>query len=147
MPTLMRWFNSAEDMLLWGGPGLIYGLNEQGFADQIKLHLVNSRALLNTAGDVVGFGQYYDRVGRIHFGRIGIATEQRGKGLSHILMAMLIKEATLNDTRELSLFVMQGNMPAIRCYERLGFRCTSYPDAMPQGMVDVEYWINDGNKD
>jgi ribosomal protein S18 acetylase RimI-like enzyme len=141
--AIMSWLNSAEEMLLWGGPGLIHGLDEKGFADQIRLYSVSSRTLLDHQNNIVGFGQYYERLDRIHFGRVGIAKGERGKGLSHILMSMLINEATQNDNREMSLFVMKDNIPAVRCYEKLGFHVAEYPEAMPGGMTNVDYRVND----
>ena len=144
IPDVMSWLDSAEEMLLWGGPNLIYGLDVQGFADQIKLDSVNSRTLIDEQNNVVGFGQYYDRLGRIHFGRIAVAKNQRGKGLSHILMSLLIVDATQNDKRDMSLFVMKNNLPAIKCYEKLGFYVEQYPEAMPGGMTNVDYRVKVG---
>ncbi len=146
MPVVMEWLGSAEELLLWGGPGLIYGLDAEGFAEQIRLDEVNSWVLQNNQKGIVGFGQYYERLDRIHFGRIGIDKAKRGEGLSHVLMSKLINEATKNDNREMSLFVMRDNIPAVKCYERLGFFVSQYPDAMPDGMNNVEYRVNDRSR-
>jgi ribosomal protein S18 acetylase RimI-like enzyme len=139
----MSWLNSAEEMRLWGGPGLIYGLDVKGFAEQIKLDSVNSRTLLDHKNKVVGFGQYYDRLDRIHFGRIGVAKSKRGKGLSHILMSKLMEDASQKDNRDMSLFVMRHNIPAVRCYEKLGFHVARYPEVIPSGMNDVDFRVKD----
>ena len=141
MSAVMSWLASPDEMLLWGGPGLIWGLDEIGFAEQLKLDTVASRSLVDQSDKVIGFGQYYERVGRIHFGRIGIAKDERGKGLSNTLMSSLIDEATLDDDRELSLFVMRDNSPAIKCYSKLGFVVAEYPETIPGGMTNVDYMV------
>jgi ribosomal protein S18 acetylase RimI-like enzyme len=53
-------------------------------------------------GQVLAFGQYYERAGRCHFGRLVV-----------------------------SLFVIADNAPAIRLYERLGFAPAVYPEDDP----------------
>lgn len=141
MSDVISWLGSADEMLLWGGPGLIFGLDALAFAEQIKLDSVSSCSLISEKQKVIGFGQYYERLERIHFGRIGIAKDERGKGLSNVLMSLLIDCATENDNRELSLFVMKDNEPAIRCYSRLGFVVADYPESMPNGMTDVNYMV------
>jgi ribosomal protein S18 acetylase RimI-like enzyme len=59
-------------------------------------------------------------------------------------MSLLIVDATQNDKRDMSLFVMKNNLPAIKCYEKLGFYVEQYPEAMPGGMTNVDYRVKVG---
>lgn len=42
-----------------------------------------------------------------------------------------------------SLFVLSGNKPAIRCYEKLGFAEQRYPDAIPGGLQNCLYMVKE----
>ena len=59
--------------------------------------------------------------------RVLFAEEVRGKGLAHIALSALCAKAFDELGLEtLSLRVYCFNLPAIRCYERLGFLVTEY---------------------
>ena len=59
--------------------------------------------------------------------RVLFAEEARGKGLAHrALSALCEKVFAKTELERLSLRVYCFNLPAIRCYERLGFLVTEY---------------------
>ena len=59
--------------------------------------------------------------------RVLFAEEARGKGLAHrALSALCEKVFAETELERLSLRVYCFNLPAIRCYERLGFLVTEY---------------------
>ncbi|GGO67785.1 GNAT family N-acetyltransferase [Bowmanella pacifica] len=126
--TMMSWFDSQASLTSWGGPGMTFPLDRQSFSRDVRLEQLASWALVTEADELQGFGQYYLREGRCHLGRLVIAPAHRGGGLAKRLIRELValgsREFTLT---EVSLFVLQDNIKARRCYEALGFSYVEYP--------------------
>ena len=60
--------------------------------------------------------------GRLHFGFIVVDGSQRGKGLGFAMLSMALEYAFhIKRAEYVTLNVFADNVPAIRCYERLGF--------------------------
>ena len=53
---------------------------------------------------------------------VAVLPEHRGFGIAGRMLAVLIAEAARKETSEFTLEVRAGNIPAIRTYEKLGFR-------------------------
>ncbi len=53
---------------------------------------------------------------------VAVRPEHRGFGIAGRMLTVLIAEATRKETAEFTLEVRAGNVPAIRTYEKLGFR-------------------------
>ncbi len=129
---LMSWFNNAQELENWSGPNFRYPCNLSSFIDDLKLSTLKSFVLVSTQSEFLAFGQYYQRLGRCHLGRLIVNPKCRGKGLALELMRHLC-ELGLNDLElnECSLFVLTHNKSAIKAYEKFGFSFTDYPEEMP----------------
>lgn len=130
------WFKDEAQMRIWSGPKFRYPFTEETFKQDLSMERLPSFCLRNTEPSLnhllIGFGQYYLRAGRCHFGRLVINPDCRGQNKVADLMSLLAEKgcADLN-VNELSLFVFNDNYKAKRVYEKLGFVETEYPEAMP----------------
>ncbi|MCM2310030.1 MAG: GNAT family N-acetyltransferase [Steroidobacteraceae bacterium] len=132
LPELMRWFPDADACRVWGGPSLRFPCTLESFRADTRVDELSSWALLDEEATLVGFGQYYLRVGRCHLGRLAIAPDRRGRGLGRTLVHELCRLGSADlvvDTY--SLFVLPGNERALRLYQRLGFEAARYPEPDP----------------
>jgi ribosomal protein S18 acetylase RimI-like enzyme len=127
---MMTWFPDAESCRLWGGADFRFPFTEDSFVADSRCEALPSHSLVGAHGELLGFGQHYQRVGRCHLGRLAIAPEHRGEGLGTWLIDKLIElGAPAFGASECSLFVYRTNPAAARLYERLGFTIATYPDA------------------
>ena len=133
LAELMSWFPDREACTVWGGPGFRFPFTAGTFRDDAKIDSLPTWALLDGAERLVGFGQYYLRVGRCHLGRLAIAPGLRGRGLGSTLVRELCRVgSSALAVDSYSLFVMPGNDRALRLYRRLGFVAEPYPEPSPQ---------------
>lgn len=137
--NLMTWFADAPSVAIWGGPGFRFPFDEESFLKDMRWGELASRALVDDAGELAAFGQYYDRIGRCHLGRLAVHPERRGGRIGETLVRLMCAEGcrALNAT-ECSLFVYETNVRAVRLYERLGFRVMPYPETFP-GLDGIVY--------
>jgi ribosomal protein S18 acetylase RimI-like enzyme len=127
---MMTWFPDADSCRLWGGTDFRYPFTEDSFVAGSRCEALPSYSLVGTHGELLGFGQHYDRVGRCHLGRLVISPTRRGEGLGTRLIDKLVEVgAPAFGATECSLFVARANPAAARLYERLGFTIAPYPDA------------------
>ncbi|TKI05688.1 GNAT family N-acetyltransferase [Martelella alba] len=127
--TLSTWFNSARDVVQWGGPQLDFPLDPR----QLDAMLSECRATPplrlcwmaeDEAGGLVGHAQlaldWRNGVARI--GRVAIAPAMRGKSLAGAMLNQVLARAFAYAAIERTeLNVYSWNTPAIRAYRRLGF--------------------------
>jgi ribosomal protein S18 acetylase RimI-like enzyme len=73
-------------------------------------------------GEPVGICKLAVRGERGWIGGIGVAAAQRGKGVGEALLRQVLDAARRRGLREIWLEVLIQNEPAIRLYEKLGFR-------------------------
>ena len=126
---MMAWFPSPESCTLWGGAEFRYPFTEATFVADSRCEELPTYSLVAEEDALLGFGQYYDRVGRCHLGRLVISPDHRGRGLGTRLIEKLIElGAPALRANECSLFVARTNPAAARLYERLGFTIAPYPD-------------------
>ena len=134
LAELRSWFEDSEAARRWGGPGLRFPMTEASFRQDLQWGVIPSWSLV-ARGVLLGFGQYYLRNGRCHLARLVVAPGQRSRGLGRRLVEELLRTGmTELGVSESSLFVMQDNEPAIRCYRSLGFEPRDLPpgeEAMP----------------
>ncbi|AWL12441.1 hypothetical protein HMF8227_01971 [Saliniradius amylolyticus] len=134
--TMMPWFKTEAELKQWAGPRFRYPFDHRSFIEDTKLDRLNSQALMQ--GDaLVGFGQFYERAGRCHLGRLVINPDCRGQGHIHTLVELMIQKAqSALSLPDVSLFVLPDNTTAIRAYQKQGFRFADYPGNDPvEGMV------------
>lgn len=140
LPELITWFPDADALRVWGGPEFRHPFTPETFRKDSKIDEIDSWSIVDADGGLAAFGQCYVRVGRCHFGRVGVSPRRRGGGVGTRLFREMARWG-LDEfgPRELSLFVRRDNEAAHRLYLRLGFRETPYPD--PNFLTDSRYMI------
>lgn len=109
------------------------------------LNSLRTWALVPNSGALVGFGQYYQRVGRCHLGRLAIAPHMRGRGFGSSLIHQLCERGKSElGVESFSLFVHPANERALRLYRRLGFSIEQYPEHLP-GLEGCIYMVAPGH--
>ncbi len=128
---VLSWFNNAREVFYWGGPDISYPMTLASFKQQSKFAKSHSY-VLKSGDQIVAFGQFYNRLGRCHLGRLVVAPDSRGQGVGAHLIAHLNDEGKrLLGLNTGSLFVLEDNQPALRLYEKLGYQKTQYPTEIP----------------
>ncbi|KXO10884.1 Aminoglycoside N6'-acetyltransferase [Moritella sp. JT01] len=129
---MMKWFSCEGELTDWSGPNFRYPYNLSSFTDDLNIRKLNSFSLVSSDSEFLAFGQYYQRLGKCHLGRLIVNPQFRGKGLVSKLIQQLcelgIKEF---EVEECSLFVLGHNKNAIRAYEKFGFSFANYPEKIP----------------
>lgn len=130
---IMGWFPDKESVILWGSPYTRYPLTEETFFEDIYWSRIHSRVALTDEDELLGFGQFYLKLGRCHLARLVINPKFRGRGLGAKFIATLMDHgAGQLDTRTFSLYVMTVNKPALAVYKNLGFNLAEYPHGDPK---------------
>lgn len=131
LSQVLSWFSDARSVLYWGGPDLSFPLQLSRFKSESKFH--KSQSFVMCSGrQLLAFGQLYNRLDRIHLGRLVVAPEHRGQGVGQLLINRLIEQGRqLLGVEDASLFVLNDNVPAMKLYQRLGFIETPYPKPIP----------------
>lgn len=141
---LLSWFDSQQQIEVWGGPGMVFPCDLNRFTHAIKFNQIASFSLLNDQQELLGFGQFYIRLGRHHYGRICVAPNSRGQGLAKILMQGLMEKAQQQQSAVgHSLFVYEDNLSALNSYQSLGFHPATYPQPFPGELENCLYMVKD----
>jgi ribosomal protein S18 acetylase RimI-like enzyme len=128
LPLLQRWFPDRDSAFRWGGPRLRHPFTDDTFAEDIRWGGMAAWSLVGRAGDLLGFGQYYLNHGRCHLARLAVDPARRRQGLGRRLVGELVQVGMRDlGVEECSLFVLNDNHPAIRCYCALGFESRPFP--------------------
>jgi len=126
---MMSWFSSEQELTNWSGPNFRYPYDISSFAEDLKLDSLSSFVYVSNKSEFLAFGQYYQRLGKCHLGRLIVNPVCRGKGIASKLMSQIcelgLKELKV---KKCSLFVLANNSNAIKAYEKFGFSFTNYPD-------------------
>lgn len=137
---LMAWFPDEQSTTIWGGPHFRYPFTRETFIEDCHWHEMATYSLRGPDGVYAGFGQYYDRHGRINLARLVANPGMRGQGIGTRLVSMLMtasaEELSLD---EYSLYVYKDNIPAYRCYRALGFREQEFPEDGP--LSETAYYL------
>lgn len=140
LQELRSWFTNTEAITSWGGPKLHYPNTLSEFQQCLSLETLRSFALVSNH-TMLGFGQYYERLGHCHLGRLAIAPQHRGKGtIEHLIQLLRQHGQPRLNVSAASLFVLRDNAPAIKAYQKLGFKETRYPGEM--GIENCLYMTN-----
>ena len=140
LDPLMSWFPTRQDVEVWGGPEFRFPFTLASFREDIRWDHLDSFSLEGRDGRLAAFGQIYRRKGRTHLARLVVCPELRSRGVGKCLIEMLMSEGRRrHGSKEFSLFVFRENIPALRCYESMGFIVCDYPPDMPHG--DVCYFL------
>lgn len=142
LPTIYHWFDSLKSITDWGGPGMEFPMTAEAFVEVTRINQIPSFKLIDSSYSILGFGQFYLRRERIHFGRIAVSPLHRGKGLGRDLIQKLIVQGRKEfGPREYSLFVMRDNLAAKTLYQSLGFEVASYPEPMTGMLKNCDYML------
>ena len=127
----MSWFPDRASLQSWSGPNFRYPFTQLSFKQDLKLDTLHSKALLGAAEHLLAFGQFYQRLGRCHLGRLVVNPDNRGQGLIGELIEQLIAIGVpaLNADSS-SLFVLKDNQSALLAYRKSGFVEHVYPEPM-----------------
>lgn len=91
-----------------------------------------------TCGLVGSFLDEKDQT-RAHLVSMWTAPTHRQQGVGRLLVEEVVNWARLRKVRSLLLMVTSNNQPAIRFYERLGFRKTGRTEPYPNDFAVIEY--------
>lgn len=128
---LMTWFSDAQALSAWGGPNFRFPFTRETFLEDCRWPGMETR-VLRASNELLGFGQFYERHGRINLARLVVNPLRRGEGLGSRLVAALLDEApNFVSGDEYSLYVLRDNLQALGCYRSAGFRIADYPQGDP----------------
>jgi len=128
LETLKTWFPDEESAREWGGPGIRYPFTGAAFLEDIRWQEMPACSLLGETNELTAFGQYYEKAARCHLARLVVAPSQRSRGLGYRFILELMKVGMSDlGVNECSLFVINSNTKAIRCYTSLNFEPAPYP--------------------
>lgn len=131
LEVVLSWFSNAKEVFYWGGPELSFPMTLSSFKQQSKFDKSHSY-VLKAAGQLLAFGQFYNRLGRCHLGRLVVAPDARGQGVGETLITQLNRKgAEVLGLSSGLLFVLDDNEPAMRLYTRIGYRVAEYPKEIP----------------
>lgn len=132
LETLKSWFPDQRSVRQWGGPLFRHPFSHETFLEDMRWREVPAYSLLDDDGGLLGFGQCFEREGRCHLARLVIDPGRRGKGIGRYFIRGLMEIGMSGlGANECSLFVMNSNQRAIRCYASLNFARTPYPTDDP----------------
>ena len=132
LKQMMTWFSTQQQVFQWAGPSFRYPYDISTFTEDLSLQRLASFALVSDTQELLGFGQYYQRLDKCHLGRLVVNPIWRAKGISKTLIE-LVNDCGLKQLRlqQSSLFVLKGNQAAINSYLKLGFVESCYPEPIP----------------
>ncbi len=138
--ALMAWFGNPADVTAWGGPKFRFPFTPESFREDCHWPDMATFRLCDPDGRFCGFGQFYERNGRINLARLIVEPSRRGQGIGRRLVTMLMAVGPeLLPLHEFSLFVYRNNRAALECYRSLGFEIGDYPD--DQILADECYYL------
>lgn len=128
-PVVRSWFSSEAEVVQWGGPAVSHPLTDEQLQAMAAEAATSPPTRLCWMGEqdgaLVGHAQLgFDwRNGNARLGRVAVAPDFRGRGLAGPMLRLVLAEAfDRADIARVELNVYAWNMPAIRAYQRLGFR-------------------------
>lgn len=128
----MSWFKTERDVRDWAGPSIRFPFTATSFTEDACVNQLESIAMTDSSGELLAFGQFYQRLDCCHLARLVVSPQHRGQGL----ITKLVEHLSNTGCQELgvqrvSLFVGIHNQPALKVYRALGFTETRYPEPLP----------------
>jgi RimJ/RimL family protein N-acetyltransferase len=123
--TLLNWVKEPETLFLFAGIGFSYPLTSEQLDQYIasnpdrKLYLgIDEHQMPIAYGEIIPQGEYSARLGHLIIGE----SQNRGKGVGQLFIKAL-NDLAIHDLqiKNMDLFVLEGNRPAINCYLKSGF--------------------------
>ena len=123
---LNHWITDAELLFQFAGTEFSYPITEEQLTNyQYKNPDRSFYIGLNEADEAVAFGEIIPQENNVpRLGRLLIGNpEDRGKGYGTSFINLLLAECKKKfQTNSVELFVLEGNAPAIKCYQKIGFQ-------------------------
>jgi diaminopimelate epimerase len=123
--TVRGWVVNREEMLAWAG------LDDHPLDSSIFTHWhadpeVHGSVLVRD-GIPIGYGEVWENFENdaVELARLIVAPSYRGCGVARVLIERLCASSPATTSKRAVLRIRPGNMIAIRCYERAGFRHVS----------------------
>ena len=95
--------------------------NESMLEEELNNRLSTYIVMLQQ-GELIGYAGFMLVVGEADVTRVAVFKAQRGKGLGNLLTAQLVSKAWELEAEAITLDVRESNVPAIRAYEKNGFK-------------------------
>ena len=142
---LAQWVTSPTLLFQFAGTDFIYPLTQEQLDHYQATYpdrLFCVACLPNNEpfafGEIIPQDNNIPRLGRLLVGD----TTRRGKGLGAIFVQLLVDKCVQRfRCQYVELYVLRDNAPAIRCYEKVGFR--HVPDASSQLVVNAHNFAID----
>lgn len=130
---LISWITSEEFLHQWAGPNFSFPLNKDQLETYIKdangpnstklIYKVVDEETKSTVGHIslgnIDFKNKSARIGRVLVGK----SKGRGQGLGQQMLKEIVSIAFQQyNLHRVSLGVFDFNIPAIKCYEKVGFK-------------------------
>ena len=122
LAEVLTWIHTADDLRLWGGPGLTFPAVVETTWTAIDAENT-SYGLTNQSGELLAFGQALPRDARwFHLARVIVGPAWRGRGVGRALCEHIMRQCTQGGGRSrFTLNVYPENLTAVRLYGDLGF--------------------------
>ena len=140
--SVVAWFASREEAILWAGNDLPAQVDAFWFAGEIAAPEQKYRVLAGSDDEIVAiYGlRFFAAERRAHLRRVAVNPLRRGLGIGRLLMTDAIAVARDGEAKGMSLNVYGSNTVAIRLYEAMGFR-TSLTTPAPEDSSRVNLFM------
>ena len=103
LKTVLSWVGTADLLKQWGGPSLVHPGTPEAVWSAMGASPENAFALVDSSGELLGFGQAFVRDPNVHLARLIVAPRRRGQGLGRILAMKLIHAAITHHPDDITL--------------------------------------------
>ncbi len=125
---LLTWVTDEAQLIKWAGPNMRYPSDAKILAKDLYSNGWPGYSLVSNDQQLLGFGQYYERLERCHLCRLIVSPQHRGKRIVQSLIQMIAAIGMQKlGVKSCSLFVYHNNLSALKAYEKMGFTATDYP--------------------
>jgi ribosomal protein S18 acetylase RimI-like enzyme len=118
---ILPWVGTAELLRQWGGPSLAFPATPESVWSAIGAAPGNAFSLLDSSGELLGFGQAVVRDPSVHLARLIVSPSRRGQGLGGILAMKLIQAALTHHPDGITLKAYSDQAPALSLFDSLTF--------------------------
>lgn len=137
LDTIVGWVPDAVALYLFTGPRLTWPLSTEQLSEmESEQNLSAWIGASSSNGRPVGHFDLTQYGETFRIGRVIIDPAQRGQGLAATLVELAVAKGQVLGASRITLNVIAGNSPAIRTYERIGFR--TYPTSTEPGVLSME---------
>ncbi|WP_354211734.1 GNAT family protein [Arthrobacter sp. UYCu511] len=137
LATVVEWVPDAAALYLFTGPRLRWPLTTEQLSEmESEPNLSAWIGASSSNGMSVGHFDLTQHDETFRIGRVIIDPAQRGQRLAATLVELAVAKVQALGASRITLNVIAGNSPAIRTYERIGFR--TYPTSTEPGVVSME---------